>query len=425
MQTTIAGLGSVGVEAVEGDEVAALKGDPRMVEVIAAAAWGRTNPLDDELVARTRFGNIRLAAQEVNDLLDVCLAERRSVSSSRERFRIEVVKRAQQRLVERRADGLAIEDDLHDAVRTSAELRRAIDRAWPPTTGAALVRRLLTNRGFLARFADGWLTADEQRLLLRRSAGKGKEAWTLADVALVDEAEAVLGGRVRRYGHLVVDEAQDLSAMAWRMVARRCARFPSLTVLGDLAQATAPGAVASWRDVVAELGSPTAVQVAELEVGYRVPGQILDLANRLLPATGAPVRPSRSVRATPAPPRALAAERADAPAVTAGAAAELLARYSSVAVIAVEALDGLDGDGPDAELVTRLGELDPRLVVVGGAEAKGLEFDAVVVVEPARFVALGPAGVRLLYIALTRAVQELVVVHAQPLPAELSGDGWA
>ena len=96
------------------------------------------------------------------------------MSSSRERFRIEVVKRAQQRLVERRADGLAIEDDLHDAVRTSAELRRAIDRAWPPTTGAALVRRLLTNRGFLARFADGWLTADEQRLLLRRRAGKDK-----------------------------------------------------------------------------------------------------------------------------------------------------------------------------------------------------------------------------------------------------------
>ncbi len=79
------------------------------------------------------------------------------MSSSRERFRIEVVKRAQQRLVERRADGLAIEDDLHDAVRTSTELRRAIDRAWPPTTGAALVRRLLTNRAFLARFAEGWL----------------------------------------------------------------------------------------------------------------------------------------------------------------------------------------------------------------------------------------------------------------------------
>jgi DNA helicase IV len=73
----------------------------------------------------------------------------------------------------------------------------------------------------------------------------------------------------------------------------------------------------------------------------------------------------------------------------------------------------------------RLGELDPRLVVVGGAEAKGLEFDAVVVVEPARFVALGPAGVRLLYIALTRAVQELVVVHAQPLPAQLSATPWA
>ena len=246
----------------------------------------------------------------------------------------------------------------------------------------------------------------------------------MADVALVDEAEAVLGGRVRRYGHLVVDEAQDLSAMAWRMVARRCARFPSLTVLGDLAQATAPGAVASWRRRRRRAGLP--------HRACRWPSWRWATACRArswTSPTGScrPPAPRSARRARSGRRRRLhapvAAESADAPAVTAEVAAELLERYSSVAVIAVEALDA--PDGPDAELAMRLGELDPRLVVVGGAEAKGLEFDAVVVVEPARFVALGPAGVRLLYIALTRAVQELVVVHAQPLPAQLSGGGWA
>jgi DNA helicase IV len=415
IQTTLAGLGSVDVRATEPDAVAGLKGDPRLAEVIARAAWGRIGPVTEVIEARTRFGTIRLDAGEVEDRRELALSERRSVEASRTRFRNEVVALAQRRLLERRPEGLKIEDDVHHAVRTSPELRRAIDRLWPATTGAALVRRVLTSPAFLRRFATDVLDAREQRLIGRKGARRrDDEPWTVADVPLVDEAEAVLGIRHRRYGHLVVDEAQDLSPMAWRLLARRCSRFPSMTVLGDLAQATAPAAQRSWDDVIAAVGAPPAVHEAELEIGYRVPGQILDVANRLLPATGAAVRPSRSVRTTPIAPEFVAAEPERLAAEVAVAARELLDRHASVALIGAEppSLDPTVLDGTDG--------LTDRLTVLGAADAKGLEFDGVVVVEPAAFVSRGERGARLLYIAMTRAVQELVVVHAEALPAALA-----
>src|SRR5262249_37742620 len=195
------------------------------------------------------------------------------------------------------------------ALRSSADLRRAVDRAWPATTAAGLVRRLLTNRAALAAAGDGILTPAEQRLLHRKAARRAdEEPWTPSDVPLVDEADAMLGGRPRRFGHLVVDEAQDVSAMGLRMLARRCARFPSMTILGDMAQSTAPGGQSHWDDVVDVLGAPSAVLRAELDIGYRVPGQILDLANRLLPGAGVDVRPARSARRTSDGPEILAVD---------------------------------------------------------------------------------------------------------------------
>ncbi len=406
IQTTIAGLGSVEVRGSDSDVAAKIKGDARWVALIERAAWDRITLTDDDVDARTGFGTIRLRSDEVNEILTACLAERRTVASSREHFRVALTGRAHERLLERRPEGLKIEDEVRHAVQTSPELRRAIDRIWPPTTGAKLVRRLLTNRATLARFGDGILDGTEQQQVLRRAASRlDGEAWTVADLALVDEADAVLGIRPRRYGHLVVDEAQDLSAMDWRLLARRCSRFPSMTVLGDLAQATAPAAQASWDDVIDLLGAPSDVHVAELEIGYRVPGQILDVANRLLPATGAAVRPSRSVRTTPARPVFVTGPPAELSDMLTSVCDELLGRHATVGVLS---------DGP-VPFVTA----DARVSVLPAAEAKGLEFDAVVVVEPGQFLAGGARGARLLYIALTRAVQELVVVHCQPLPGVL------
>ena len=341
VQTTVTGLGTVDVRGTDTDAVAALKGDLRLAEVIERAAWGRTVPLAEDVRIRTGFGNLTLTAAEVNEALATALADRRTVASARDGFRAAVQRAAFERLVARRPEGLKLSDEVATAVRTSADLRRVLDRAWPAVTAPALVRRLLTNRAVLAAAADGVLDDAEQRALRRKAARRADdEAWTAADVVLIDEADAVLGGRPRRFGHLVVDEAQDVSAMAWRMLGRRCARTLSMTVLGDLAQSTAPAGQSRWDDVVAVLGSPAELLYAELDVGYRVPEQILALANGLLPHAGVDVAPTRSARSTAALPEIVATD--DLPATVTATATGLAAVHASVAVIAPEELHPAD-----------------------------------------------------------------------------------
>ena len=210
--------------------------------------------------------------------------------------------------------------------------------------------------------------------------------------------------------------------MALRMLARRCPSTPSLTVLGDLAQATAPGGQASWEDAIAHLGRPSNAAVEELPTGYRVPAQILAFANRLLPVAAPGVRPSTSVRATNEDPRIVHAAD-ELGRRTAHEVIVLATRYSSIGVIAPDQLasgllaDLRAGGIPAATTVHAPG--DSSVTVLTPWESKGLEFDAVVVVEPAAVFGAGPAGPRLLYVALTRAVQHLTVVHREPLPAPL------
>jgi len=267
------------------------------------------------------------------------------------------------------------------------------------------------------------MDAAEQAMLLRRSGAKrlDDEPWSLPELVLVDEAEALLNGVGRTYGHAVVDEAQDLSAMELRAVARRCPSR-SMTVLGDLAQATAPGAQSSWEDAVIHLGTPATASIEELELGYRVPRPILDVANRLLPSVAPGVRPARSVRLDGSPPSILEVAASELMVRTAALVATLAAAWGSVGVIAPVPLVALLGEalreaGVDHGTGAR-GGLGGIVTLLEPPEAKGLEFDAVVVVEPAA-VFEDERGGRLLYIALTRAVQELAIVHATPLPVAL------
>ena len=231
------------------------------------------------------------------------------------------------------------------------------------------------------------------------------------------------------YGHVVVDEAQDLTSMELRLLARRTPER-SMTVLGDLAQATAVGAQSNWDDVLHHLVTPeeerrSRARIEELGVGYRVPAAILDFANRLLPVAAPHLRPSRSVRTAGDPPLVLSVATdglAHAVATEVGALAQ---RWTTVGVIAP--MSGLDSiaaalraaaiDFTDARRQT----LSDSVTLLPPASAKGLEFDAVVVVEPARIVAEEPSGVRVLYVALTRAVQHLGILHAEPLPELIRG----
>ena len=202
---------------------------------------------------------------------------------------------AHQVLLRMEAYGDSPDDRVQNAVARSKPVRAYADALWPALDPAKLVLRLLTDAEFLGRAADGVLTAEEQQLILMagRPDRSAAARWSLADVILIDEAADLLQ-RTPSLGHVIVDEAQDLSPMMLRAVGRR-ASTGSVTVLGDLAQATTPWATRSWRESLAHLGHPEAA-VEELVAGFRVPGAVIDFAARLLPRIAPALTPPHSVR---------------------------------------------------------------------------------------------------------------------------------
>jgi DNA helicase IV len=428
-QSTIERLvsGPVGrVRAFDTPSVARLKGDARMAIVLARAARQHLRPPTDDLTIPTPWGRVRLTAEAVAAAVDEIIARGVPFATGRTAFRTRLARLARQAHEAVRGDDAVPSDAFEAAWRANAEASAIAGRIWPSLSAPALVKRVLTGRTALRRAADGVLAPDEQEALVRKGGRRlDDEPWTVAELVLVDEAEALLNGVSRTYGHVVVDEAQDLSAMELRAVARRCPGR-SMTILGDLAQATAPGAQSSWDDVVAALGSPATASVEELEMGYRVPAAIIDVANRLLPTVAPGVRPAKSVRLEGRAPDVVACP---SPEALVGAvvdrAAELAGAWSSVGVVVPGDLAGpvgealVEADVPFGSSGRPGGDAAVTLLVP--PEAKGLEFDAVVVAEPAAFLSDGTSGGRLLYIALTRAVQELTVLHAAPLPAALAG----
>jgi DNA helicase IV len=265
-----------------------------------------------------------------------------------------------------------------------------------------VVRRLFTSRELLAEAADGILDADEQSLLRRSRSG-----WSNADLPLVDEARALLRGVETRYGHVIVDEAQDLTPMQVRMVARRTTG--AFTLLGDVAQATGPIPYTRWDELLAALPGGERAAIEELEHAYRVPREIMALALPLLDSIAPAIERPLAYRIGGSDP---VVRRVGEPELLREAyhEAALLAREEGLVALIV----------PDELVEPALAHesafdgiplLTPRL-------AKGLEFDHVIVVEPA-LVAAREQGLRELYVALTRPTTTLVVLHARPLPVEL------
>ncbi|HXQ90705.1 MAG TPA: hypothetical protein VN768_04035, partial [Acidimicrobiales bacterium] len=324
-------------------------------------------------------------------------------------------------------------------VRRLPEVTEALDRMWPRLNAEELLHDLFGSRPLLALAAKGVLTATEQHLLLRpRSATLGEIPWTVADLALIDEARVLLGPRrpraagggggdhdePRTYGHIVVDEAQDLSPMQLRSVSRR-SLSGSITMVGDIGQATGPWAPASWGEVTAHLPGPRAPRQVELTVSYRTPAEVVEVAARVLAETAPGLRPPTPVRRTGVAPHfeqveaSHLAERVAALATracrdVAPGTAAVLAPGSLVADLAV----ALDAAGVQASDPRRDG-LGAPLSLLPVDLANGLEFDAVVVVEPAAIVEESPQGLRALYVALTRPTRRLTVIHTRPLPGAL------
>jgi DNA helicase IV len=316
-------------------------------------------------------------------------------------------------------------------VRRAAPVRACVNEVWPKVEAKRLVFGLLSAPAELARHAASLLSEDEQRAIMWSPPprGPGSARWSRADLVLIDEA-ADLIERTPSLAHVVLDEAQDLSPMECRAIGRRCATG-SATVLGDIAQGTTPWAARSWPSMLGHLGKPGA-SVRELDVGYRVPRQILDFASRLLPSIAPELRPAASLREDAGSLTVRTVSASELGERVAAECAYGLRAPGSVAVICAdgqtreitESLSqaglafGVLGASPDGEAE------DSRLTVVPVTLAKGLEFDHVVLAEPGRISAGEAYGLRRLYVALTRAVSRLIVVHAQPLPAELREPLW-
>ena len=414
----------VTVEGTEPVEVARLKGDARMAGVVAKAVRDRQRPLRQDLDVPFGRRVLRIKARDTADIVSIA---RRRTGPHNPRRRV-VARLLAERLHDQwmrddGTDGWTV-DGLRRAVRREPVVVEALERMWPVLTPMQLLHDLFGAPPLL-ELAAGALRPDERAALYRPRRPSEKDVgWTPADVALLDEARERLGpirgrGDLRTYGHIVVDEAQDLAPMQLRMLARR-SLTGSMTVVGDLAQSTGTWAPPRWDDVVRHLEPKRGWRLVGLTVNYRTPSEIMDVANRVLAAAIPGATPPRSVRSTGATPEFV---RCD-PATVAGRVAEVteaqVAAGGTVAVVCApserdDLAEALRSAGVDFGDARRRGLTAPVTLVDVGL-VKGLEFDVVIVVSPDRLVAESPQGPRGLYVALTRATRHLVVVHSRDLP---------
>lgn len=411
---------------------ARVKGDVRMSDVIDQAVNERERALRNDLVIPFRTGYVRLRVDE----------SARIVKNARRRFRRHnsgrkfVENEVWSALAATYRDPEVGPREIKDTLRGTPEIREALDRMWPLLTPAQLLHDLFGSKALLELAARGVLDESAAMSLYRpRSESVDDVRWTPADVALLDDARDVLGpkpGRdgkideadeIRTFGHIVIDEVQDLTPMQLKMATRRSLNG-AMTIVGDLAQATGPLAPTDWDDVLDHLPDRKPSRVIGLSVGYRIPGQIMELANKVMAAATPSLRAPQSVRIGDASPRFVRARGALGAAVAdevRSITAEL--PNASLGVIAPDSMidelsEHLTAAGVNHGTATRTG-LDEGVTLVPVSVVKGLELDAVVVVEPARIVADHEHGMRSLYVALTRPTQRLSVVHADDLPEPL------
>ncbi len=424
-QATVAELvAHVPVRGTDSTEAARVKGDARMAEVLRRAVRaGVTVPKEPCMVVRGSR-RWRVPPYELAELVEELLARDIRYGAAREALPQRI---AHAVLVRMEQAGEAPDDRVQDAVARNAAVKAVVKECWPAVDPARLVLRLLSDADFLAAQAEGVLTDEEQKAILWAKPARGPKSarWSEADAVLIDEVTDLVS-RTASLGHVVLDEAQDLSPMQYRAVGRRCTTG-SVTVLGDIAQGTTPWATASWEEALAHMGKPDAV-VEELTLGFRVPRQVIAYASRLLPEIAPELREATSIRESPGDFSVRACAQEELTAGVVGACREALLHEGSVGLIAAEArvpvlaraLDeaGLPYLAPGTETST-----DARLTLVPATLAKGLEYDYVVLDEPAAVVDGEPderTGLRRLYVSLTRAVSGLTVLHSAPLPAALT-----
>jgi DNA helicase IV len=409
-------LTTVAVKSVESAEVAAIKHSASFASVLARALHIKVQKPVEPLTVSDGSYRWRVSADALRRIVDEVRREAPPYGIGRERVRARVVSLLMRQSEARRGDSPS--EAWQRRMGRSEPVARFLDHAWPAVTAEQLVWELLSSPEALAKAAEGHLTAEEQQAVLWPKPAKTYKSarWSAADAVLIDEAAGLLD-RVTSYGHVVVDEAQDLSPMQARAIARR-SEHGSITLLGDLAQATAPWAARDWHTTLEHLGKPAA-RVVPLTTGFRVPAVIVNLANRLLPALGVDVPAATSLR-TDGALSTRPTENLETATVDAVRAAMQFA--GSIGVIAADAaVPGLQAALREAGVAVAAAADDGRVTVLPATLAKGLEYDHVIVVEPADIVDAEPRGLNRLFVVLTRAVSRLDVLHTRPLPSPLDG----
>lgn len=410
-----------GVPAGEDPDAARVKGEARMAPVLHRALWLHVQEPADELVFTQGSHRYRVSRPEISEVVAGLRGHTRYGPG-----RTSLTQRlAHLVLLQMEGRGASPDDREQARVARSAPVRRLVDQVWPKLVPEQVLYALYADPDFLARAAQQQLTAAEQALLRWPKPFRSWRSarWSEADAALLDELAGLIE-RTPSLGHIVVDEAQDLSPMQCRALGRRCTTG-SFTVLGDIAQGTSPWAIEDWSSLWEHLGKPDA-QLTVLDQGFRVPAQIIGFAARLLPEIAPGLRPPASVRQAPGALQIIGTTPAGLRDTLTRTCREALAGAGMVGVIAADAevaaiYQHLLAGGLTAGLlgVTEDALETARLVCVPATLTNGLEFDAVVVAEPARIVSAEPRGLHRLYVVLTRAVTSLHVVHADPLPAPL------
>jgi DNA helicase IV len=413
-------LATVPVREADPEDAARIKGDVRMAEVLRRALWLQLAEPAEAIMVSRGSRRWRVSAYELSQLVEELRERGVRYGTGREMLAHRI---AHVVLTRMEAGGEPCDDRTHDAVRRTGQVRAAVNAIWPKADPVRLVFGLLSDPALLSRAAGDLLDPGEQAAIgwARPPRGPGSARWSPADAVLIDEARGLIE-RTPSLAHVVVDEAQDLSPMECRALGRRCATG-SATVLGDIAQGTTPWATASWQQMLTHLGKQDA-GLRILDTGYRVPRQILDFASRLLDLIAPGLDPATSVRQDPGSLVITPATPEGFPGALAGACADALTRPGSAAVIAADdQVAGLSVLLDQANLAHTVLDGDSNgqpLTVVPVTLAKGLEFDQVIVVEPARIAASEARGLHRLYVALTRAVSRLTIIHTDPLPEPLT-----
>jgi DNA helicase IV len=420
------------VRADERPEVARIKGDIRVAELVKRDLWSRLRIPERAPLVESHNRSAMISVEAIRDAVALAREGDASYLTARRRFTA-LLETAHREQVERDDEELRAAESGSEAMaeRLRADrvrgdrLQTVANRIWPSVTAAELIGGLLASGPRLAEAGGDLFSEDELELLHRPGRSRDRESpWTEHDLPLVAEAQELLASDTSAYGHLILDEAQDLTPMQLRVVGRR-ARSSSVTVLGDLAQATGIVAYVTWEEVIDHLGHGSAI-VEQLTNAYRVPRQTLELALPTLHALGLELAEPVAFREGTEPTISQTARVSLAEEV----AFETLSALEvggSVGVIVPETLvaevrGAFDknempfAEASRGELGTAVDLLVPQLV-------KGLEFDHVVLVEPLAILRESPAQdpLRELFVALTRSTKTLSILHSEPLPAVLGG----